>query len=48
VFSVCGAVDEDEALGLAERWFGAEHGPPVGEPEPAAFVGGPAGETRRL
>ena len=48
VFSVAGAVDEDEALALAERWFGHEPSTVTPEPEPASFVGGPAGEARRL
>jgi predicted Zn-dependent peptidase len=48
VFSVAGAVDEDEALALAERWFGAETGAPAPEPDGGAFRGGAAGETRRL
>lgn len=49
VVSVAGAVDEDEALQIAELWFGAE--PPSAvtpEPEPAVFTGGAAVEARRL
>jgi predicted Zn-dependent peptidase len=49
VVSVAGAVDEDEALTIAEQWFGNE--PPSGptaEPIPAVFAGGAATETRRL
>ena len=48
VVSVAGAVDEDEALALAERWFGSAPAAHGGEPEPAAFQGGPAEEVRRL
>ena len=48
VFSVAGAVDEDEALRLAERWFGQEPSEASPEPEAAAFAGGAGGEARRL
>lgn len=49
VVSVAGAVDEDGALRVAERWFGSE--PPSGPGEalaPAVFLGGAAAESRRL
>jgi predicted Zn-dependent peptidase len=48
VVSAAGAVDEDELVGLAERLFGEAR--PDGAPQPAAgtFVGGRAGEARRL
>ena len=48
VVSVAGAVDEDEALRLAEAWFGHAPAAPAPEPEGAAFTGGAAAETRRL
>ena len=48
VFSVAGAIDEDEALALAERWFGQEPPGAGVQPEPAAFAGGGASESRRL
>jgi predicted Zn-dependent peptidase len=49
VVSVAGAVGEDEALRLAERWFGAQPTSPAQpEPEPASFQGGAAAESRRL
>ena len=49
VVSMAGAVDEDEALQIAEAWFGsAEPSGLNGEPEPAAFSGGAAAESRRL
>lgn len=49
VVSVAGAVDEDEALGIAEHWFGGGPRSAVGDaPEPAAFAGGSAAEARRL
>jgi predicted Zn-dependent peptidase len=47
--SVAGAVDEDELLRLAERFFGAEPAdalPP--DPEPACFTQGAAGLSRRI
>lgn len=46
--AVSGAVDEAELLRLCELWFGE---PPSGEadrPEPARFVGGQAGDARRI
>lgn len=49
IVSAAGAVDEAELLALAERWFG--HQPRSGPAEalsPAAFVGGAAGEARRI
>jgi len=47
--SFAGAIGEDEALGLAERWFGAEPASgAAGELEPGAFAGGLAAEARRL
>ena len=48
VVSVSGAVDEAELLTLAERWFGEAPGGGVGTPEPARFVGGAAGDARRI
>jgi predicted Zn-dependent peptidase len=49
VVSVAGAVDEDEALRIAETWFGGEPPSDVrADPEPARFAGGAAQETRRL
>ncbi|HEX8569866.1 MAG TPA: pitrilysin family protein [Caulobacteraceae bacterium] len=48
VVSVAGAVDEDEALRLAERWFGGEPAAPAPEPDGAAFAGGAVDEIRRL
>jgi predicted Zn-dependent peptidase len=48
VISAAGAVDEDELLALAERWFGdaAGAGPP--ESEPGRFAGGLEPAARRL
>ncbi len=48
VVSAAGAVEEAELLDLAEAAFGSA--PPGGarEPDPAAFVGGAAPESRRL
>ncbi|MBW3559193.1 MAG: insulinase family protein [Proteobacteria bacterium] len=49
VVSMAGAVDEDEALRVAEAWFGhAATSGMKGEPELAAFAGGAATESRRL
>jgi predicted Zn-dependent peptidase len=49
VVSVAGAVDEDEVLPIAERWFGGEPpSGPAGDLEPGAFHGGAAVESRRL
>lgn len=49
VVSFAGAVPEDEALRLAERWFGAEPASGGGEePAPAVFAGGSVAEARRL
>jgi predicted Zn-dependent peptidase len=47
--SVAGAVDEDELLALADRFFGAEKPdglPP--DPEPARFTGGAIARARRI
>ena len=49
VVSMAGAVDEDDALRVAETWFGSAAPSGLnGEPEPAAFAGGAAAESRRL
>lgn len=49
ILSAAGAVDEDELLALAERWFGDEPAAgAVDPPRPAEFVGGTAGEARRI
>ena len=49
VVSAAGAVDEDTLLALAEADFGDASAPAaLPEPEPSAFVGGPALETRKL
>lgn len=48
VVAVSGAVDEDELLGLAEQWFGAETSVEAGEPDVARFVGGEARLARRI
>ena len=47
--SFAGALDEDEALRLAEQWFGDQPRSGLGEdPAPAAFAGGRTAEMRRL
>ncbi len=50
VVSAAGAVDEDELLALTEAAFGDARAPstPLAAPEPAAFAGGQAAETRKL
>ncbi|MCW5761590.1 MAG: insulinase family protein, partial [Phenylobacterium sp.] len=48
IVSAAGAVDEDELLKLAERDFGGAGAPGVGDPEPAAFVGGTRTVAKRL
>ena len=48
VVAVSGAVDEDELLNLAERWFGDAAPAPAEAPSPAAFVGGAASLSRRI
>ena len=49
VVSVAGAVGEDEALALTERWFGdARSSGSLPEPAPATFRGGAMAETRKL
>ena len=48
VVSASGAVDEDELLRLAERFFGEATGRPLDEAEPATFVGGLRPLSRRL
>ena len=48
VVSASGAVDEDELLALAERFFGAAEGVPAPEPEPGGFAGGLRPTARRL
>jgi len=48
VVSAAGAIDEDELLRLAEDLFGGAIGADAPAQQPASFVGGPAGEARRL
>ena len=48
VVAVSGAVDEDELLALAERWFGQEATTPLDPLAPAVFVGGEARLTRKI
>lgn len=48
VVAVSGAVDENELLALAERWFGQEAMTPVEVLAPAVFVGGEARLTRKI
>lgn len=48
VVSAAGAVDEDELLALAERWFGGSSGPAPPEPEAGRFAGGLRPSPRRL
>ncbi|MNS54842.1 Protease 3 precursor [compost metagenome] len=48
VVAVSGAVDENELLALAERWFGQEATTPVELLAPAVFVGGDARLTRKI
>lgn len=48
VVSVSGAVSEDELLALAERWFGEPAWGQAAEVASATFIGGTAGETRRI
>ncbi|PQZ83589.1 MULTISPECIES: pitrilysin family protein [unclassified Brevundimonas] len=48
VVAVSGAVDENELLALAERWFGQEATTPVERLAPAVFVGGDARLTRKI
>ncbi|MNU48025.1 Protease 3 precursor [compost metagenome] len=48
VVAVSGAVDENELLALAERWFGQETTTPVEPLAPAVFVGGDARLTRKI
>ena len=48
VVAVSGAVDEDELLALAERWFGQEAATPLAALAPAVFVGGEARLTRKI
>ena len=48
VISAAGAVDEDELLVLAERFFGDAAGDPAPEPEPGRFAGGLRPAARRL
>jgi predicted Zn-dependent peptidase len=48
VISAAGAVDEAELLALAERLFAGAAPRPAAAPEPARFVGGRAGEARKL
>ena len=43
-----GAVDEDELLAAAERWFGAETPTPADPPPAARFTGGTATLSRRI
>ena len=48
VVAVSGAVDENELLALAERWFGQEAATPLDPLAPAVFVGGEARLTRKI
>lgn len=48
VVAAAGAVDEDELLALAERWFGSEPATPAAPPPPARFSGGVASLARRI
>ena len=50
VVSAAGAVDEDELLALAERWFGDASAPhdAMTDPGPAQFAGGRTNEVRKL
>ncbi|OGN43144.1 MAG: peptidase M16 [Caulobacterales bacterium RIFCSPHIGHO2_01_FULL_70_19] len=48
VVAAAGAVDEDELLALAERWFGTEPATPAAPPPPARFSGGVANLARRI
>jgi predicted Zn-dependent peptidase len=48
IVSAAGAVGEDELLKLAERDFGGAGAPGVGDPTPAAFVGGTRTVAKRL
>jgi predicted Zn-dependent peptidase len=45
---VSGAVDEDDLLSLAERFFGDARPTPAEAPAPAAFTGGSASLSRRI
>lgn len=49
IISAAGAIDEDELLALADRWFGGEPASGIArEVEPARFVGGTAGLARSI
>jgi predicted Zn-dependent peptidase len=48
VVAASGAVDEDELLALAERWFGGEGLTPAEAPPSARFTGGMAAMSRRI
>ena len=48
VVAVSGAVDENELLALAERWFGQEAATPLAPLASAVFVGGEAKLTRKI
>ena len=48
VVAVSGAVEENELLALAERWFGQEAATPLAPLASAAFVGGEARLTRKI
>jgi predicted Zn-dependent peptidase len=48
VISAAGAVDEDELVAFAERLFGEARSEGAPTPATGAFVGGRAGEARRL
>jgi predicted Zn-dependent peptidase len=48
VISAAGAVDEDELLSEAERWFGGEAAGPEVRAEPATFTGGEDARAARL
>jgi predicted Zn-dependent peptidase len=48
VVAVSGAVDEDQLLAMAERWFGQARSQAAPAPAPAVFHGGHATLTRRI
>lgn len=48
IVSASGAIDEDEVLALAERWFGPAQGEPLPAPEPGLFKGGLEPKARLL
>lgn len=48
VVVVSGAVNEDELLALAERWFGDQTATPAPEPDRPRFTGGMSALTRKI